>query len=325
MILSSLFFLLIFMAIFYNLIIPSYCNDITLCRLSDQYTNRPYQIFVAVIFSIMLILNVIQALNCPSLNTFNNILLATTTTIACWIIFSFVVYFREYFRMSFANVFGYLAMSTTFAKILPNIVNPSVIDSSVLETALDKFKPTSIEEYTKNGKLKDEELLKLLTNEMIKIKVNDNLQLLSYLRSGTNFIYSLIFLSTYTNVYFKTDIQKGLEQIKDIAIGMKKKTETENGISEQDKTDAFTKISNIVKENSQLLELLNTLYYRDIIGEVIVFILAGTMCVYLSNYLITKINCNYKTKSQIDQSINEYNAIYNENKQQKNKEIVVTQ
>lgn len=325
MILSSLFFLLIFMAVFYNLMIPSYCNDFTLCRLWDEPTSTPYQIFIVVVIAVMLLLNIIQALKCPSLNTFNNILLATATTISCWIIFSFVVYFREYFRMSFANVFGYLAMASTFSKILPNIVNPSVIDSAVLETALDKFKPNSIEQTKESGKLKDEELLKLLTNEMIKIKVNDNLQLLSYLRSGTNFIYSLIFLSNYTNVYFKTDIQKGLEQIKVIAIDMKSKTENENGISEQDKTDAFTKISNIVKENSQLLELLNTLYYRDIIGENIVFILAGTMCVYLSNYLITKINCNYKTKTQIVQSIDQYNAIYNENQEQKKKEIVVTQ
>ncbi len=258
MILSSIFFLLIFMAIFYNLILPSFCNNITLCRIWDEPSSTAYQIFSGVIVLIMLLINIFQALNCPSLNTSNNILLAAASTFACWLIFVFVVYTKEYFRMSFANVFGYIAMYSYIGKILPLIVNPNVIETGILQSAIQQVQ-------SGDTRISNEELGKLLTNEMIKIPIKDNFQLLSFIRSGTNFIYSLMFLSTYTNVYFKTDIQNTLDSIKPLLEQLKTKSEDESQtpakpLTPEQKETIFKNIAEILSQNKLLLELLNTLY-----------------------------------------------------------------
>ena len=280
-------------------------------RLWDETTSTAYTIFSAVIVLFMLVVNSFQALSCNSMNPFNNILISTTSTFACWIIFIFVVYNKEYFRMCFANVFGYLATSTTLQQLLPLIVNPNVVDTGILQQAL---KQINSEHNNTKEQIKPEDIGNILSKELIKIPINDNLHLLSYLRSGTNFVYSLLFIRNYTNVYFKTEIQNTIDELKKI---------TDN-ITPQTKQNDFQTISNIVSNNQLLLQLLNTIYFKDIIGEIILFILAGIMCIYLNNYLISKINCNYKTKQQIETSIDQYNEIYNYNKSQTDKQIVVS-
>lgn len=289
MILSSLFFVLIMLILLYWALIPMYCTDLTECRLDSTKSTSAYNWFIGVLFLLMIASSVLTAINCPSENKILNVVYAIFSTIACWAIFAFVVYSREYMRMSFANVFGYLWVSKKANEILAHIIPTKYVDITELMNKL------SAQTSTSNGNIYKRDL-STITPEMIekvsRIRIDDNFELLTYLRSGSNYIPSLEYVKEYTNKIFREDVANA--------------------------------IPDGVKENKDLIELLNVLYTRDIIGEFILFILAGVMCSYLTEYLIKKINCNYKTKEEIDKKIAEYDAQYNQQQQLKEKSIVVT-
>jgi hypothetical protein len=235
--------------------------------------------------------NILTSINCPSENKIANIGYSVFITLACWSIFLFIVYGREYLRISFANVFGYLWISKKATEIITKIIPKNLID---IEELLRKTK-----EETGNNKTNyptDNLSFQKLIESIPKTRIDDNFELLTYLRSGTNYIPSLTYIKDFTNKVFTENIEKAIN----------------NGVDG-------------VKENEDLIELLNALYIRDVIGEIILFVLAGVMCSYLSEYLIQKINCSYKTPEEIEKGIDEYNAEYNKQKQMENKQIVVTQ
>jgi hypothetical protein len=204
-----------------------------------------------------------------------------------------VVVTREYMRMSFANVFGYLWVAKKAGEILNVLIPANNVDIAELVHQLQDEKPIQdgMTKYPRDTPLP----LKSLLNLLQKTRVDDNFELLSYLRSGDNFVPSLQYVSRYTNKTFSAEVEQAIE----------------GGVES-------------VKATPALVELLNVLYTRDVIGEVILFVLAGVMCSYLSEYLIKKINCSYKTTAEIDQGLAEYDAQYNQNQQQKDQQIVVT-
>jgi hypothetical protein len=48
------------------------------------------------------------------------------------------------------------------------------------------------------------------------------------------------------------------------------------------------------------------------------------MCAYLSEYLIKKISCNYKTTAEIEKGIADYDAQYNQQQALEKQKVVVT-
>jgi hypothetical protein len=266
-----------------------YCSDLTECRLDSTKSNPAYNWFVGILLVLMVATNMLTAISCPSENKFMNIIYATFSTIACWAIFVFVVYTREYMRMSFANVFGYLWVSKKANDIITHIIPKNYVDLTELLTKLSS-NDDSATKYPK-----DKQTITELIESVPKIRIDDNFELLTYLRSGSNYIPSLRYIKNYTNKIFKSDIAAAID------------------------SEPST-----VKENADLLDLLNTLYTRDVIGEFILFILAGVMCSYLSEYLIKKISCSYKTTEEIDRDLAEYNSIYHQQEELKKKQMVVT-
>jgi hypothetical protein len=294
MILSSLFFVLIMLVLLYWALIPMYCSDLVACRLNSSLSAMAYNWFVGVLLLLMIVSNLLTALQCPSPNKGMNAMYAIFSTLACWALFVFVVFTREYLRMSFANVFGYLWISKKASEVLNVLIPANNVDIAELVNKLQEEKPKDGETFTKypdNAPLPLQSLLNLLQ----KTRIDDNFELLTYLRSGDNFVPSLQYVSKYTNKTFSKDIQ----------------TVIDGGVER-------------VKENPLLIELLKVLYTRDVIGEVILLVLAGVMSSYLSEYLIKKINCSYKTTAEIEQGLAEYNAQYNQNQDMQDKQIVVT-
>jgi hypothetical protein len=293
MILSSLFFVLIMLSLLYWALIPMYCSDLTACRLNSTLSAPAYNWFVGVLILLMIGSNLLTALQCPSPNKGMNAMYAIFSTLACWALFVFVVFTREYLRMSFANVFGYLWVSKKASEILNVLVPANNVNISDLVNRLQEEKQTGegFTKYPENSPLP----LQSLINMLQKNRIDDNFELLTYLRSGENFVPSLQYVSKYTSKTFSPDVQTAIE----------------GGVES-------------VKNTPALVDLLNVLYTRDVIGEVILLVLAGVMCSYLSEYLIKKINCSYKTTAEIDQGLAEYDAQYNQDQQRKDKEIVVT-
>lgn len=284
MILSSLFFVLIMLILLYWALIPNYCSDIIQCRSDSNQTSGAYNWFVGILLVLMVATNVLTAINCPSDNKMANIGYAIFSTLACWSIFLFVVYGREYLRMSFANVFGYMWISKKANDIITQIIPKSYVD---LEELITKLNKETDKKYPIDKNSFDE-----LLEAVPKTRIDDNFELLTYLRSGTNYIPSLKYVKNFTNKIFRNDVA--------------------------------TAIDTADMKNVQLIELLNLLYIRDVIGEIILFVLSAIMCAYLSEYLINKINCSYKTPEEIEKGIDEYNAEYNKQQEMESKQIVVT-
>jgi hypothetical protein len=293
MILSSLFFVLIMLVLLYWALIPMYCSDLTACRINSSLTAPAYNWFVGVLILLMIGSNLLTALQCPSPNKGMNAMYAIFSTLACWALFVFVVVTREYMRLSFANVFGYLWVSKKASEILNVLIPTNNVDIAELVDQLqgEKTSEAGSTKYPEKSPLPLQSLINLLQ----KHRIDDNFELLSYLRSGDNFVPSLQYVSKYTSKTFSGDFQRAIE----------------GGVE-------------TVKETPALMDLLNVLYTRDVIGEVILLVLAGVMCSYLSEYLIKKINCSYKTTAEIDQGLAEYNAQYNSNQEMEDKQIVVT-
>lgn len=289
MILSSLFFVLIMLILLYWALIPMYCKDALECQLDSDLSMSAYNWFLGVLIALMVASNVLTALGCPSDNKMLNIAYAMFSTLACWAIFGFVVYTREYMRMSFANVFGYMWVSKKANDILTHIVPKNYVDLTELLTKLSTEDPTG----TKYPR--DKQSLTELIESVPKIRVDDNFELLTYLRSGANYVPSLKYVKDYTNKIFKEDVGAAID----------------GGID-------------TVKTNTDLVDLLDTLYTRDVIGEVILFSLAAVMCAYLSEYLIKKISCNYKTTAEIEKGIADYDAQYNQQQALEKQKVVVT-
>jgi hypothetical protein len=267
--------------------IPRYCSDLIECRLNPSITSGAYGWFFTILIILMVATNILKSINCPSENKLANIGYSVFITLACWSIFLFIVYGREYLRMSFANVFGYLWISKKATDIITKIIPKNLVDVEELLREIKKEPP--------NNKT-NQELVQKLIQSIPKTRIDDNFELLTYLRSGTNYVPGLIYIKDFTNKVFTEKVEKAIN----------------------DGVDA-------VKKNDDLIELLNVLYIRDVIGEIILFVLAGVMCSYLSEYLIQKINCSYKTPQEIEKRIDEYNAEYNKQQQMENKQIVVTQ
>lgn len=293
MILSSLFFVLIMLVLLYWALIPMYCSDLTACRLNSSLSATAYNWFVGVLVLLMIGSNLLTALQCPSPNKGMNAMYAIFSTLACWALFVFVVFTREYMRMSFANVFGYLWVAKKAGEVLNVLIPANNVDIAELVHKLQDEKPTEdgMTKYPRDAPLPLQSLLNLLQ----KTRIDDNFELLSYLRSGDNFLASLQYVSKYTNKTFSADVQQAID----------------GGVESVTATPA-------------LVDLLNVLYTRDVIGEIILLVLAGVMCSYLSEYLIKKINCSYKTTAEIDQGLAEYDAQYNKNQEMENKKMVVT-
>jgi hypothetical protein len=238
----------------------------------------------------MIAANILTAINCPSDNKIANVGYAIFSTLACWSIFVFVVYGREYLRMSFANVFGYLWVSKKANDIITKIIPKNYVDLEELITKLSKDTDDNGTKYPR-----DKQSLTELIESVPKTRIDDNFELLTYLRSGQNYVASLKYVKDFTNKIFRTDIGVEIDQGEPS-----------------------------IKKNEDLVELLNILYTRDVIGEIILFILAGVMCAYLSEYLIKKINCSYKTPEEIEKGIDDYNTEYNKQQEMESKQIVVT-
>jgi hypothetical protein len=275
----------------YWALIPLYCENITDCRLDSNKTSTPYNWFLGGLLLVMVSSAALTAFQCPSTSKTTNILYAIFSTIACWSIFAFIVYGREYFRMSFANVFGYMWISKKANDILNKISPSNNIDADELIKLLSSNSDSSSVTKYPIGKDSDVEFLK---KKLTKHSVDDNFELMTYIRSGINYVPSLKYIKDYTNKFFVKNISDSID-------------------GGQDE----------VRKNEDLIELLNIVYTRDMIGEIILFAMAGIMCSYLSEYLIKKINCNYKTNEEIDKGLNDYDKEYNKTKQMKQKEFVV--
>jgi hypothetical protein len=208
---------------------------------------------MGVLVVLMVATNVVTAMGCPSENKLANISYAIFSTLACWSVFIFIVYGREYFRMSFANVFGYLWVSKKANDIITKIIPKSRVDFGELLENISKNPATKY-------KIENIDLEKMM-EATSKTRIDDTFELLTYLRSGENFVPSLKYVKDFTNKMF------------DPSIG----TAIDAGVD-------------TVKDNADLVELLDVLYTRDVIGEIILFVMAGVMCSYLSEYLIKKIN-----------------------------------
>jgi len=276
----------------YWALIPLYCGNLSECRLGSPNSSSPYNWFIGGLVLVMMASGALTAFQCPSVNKTTNILYAIFSTLACWSIFAFVVYGREYLRMSFANVFGYMWVSTRANEILNKISPSNNVDADKLIKLLASNNDGSSATKYPIGTEADIEFLK---KKLTKYSVDDNFEMMTYIRSGTNYVPSLKYIKDYTNKFFETDISNAID----------------GGIDG-------------VKENEDLMELLNIVYTRDIIGEIILFAMAGIMCSYLSEYLIKKINCNYKTKEEIEKGLNEYNQQYNKQKELEQKQFVVS-
>lgn len=292
MILSSLFFVLIMLFLLYWALIPLYCGNLSECRLDSTKTSTPYNWFIGSLTLVMIASSALTAFQCPSTNKTTNVLYAIFSTLACWSIFAFVVYGREYFRMSFANVFGYMWVSKKANDILNKISPANNIDADELIKLLSTNTTDSSGTKYPIGNDADIQLLK---KKLTKHSIDDNFELMTYIRSGINYVPSLKYIKDYTNKFFEKPI-----------------------------SDAIDSGMDGVKDNADLMELLDTVYTRDIIGEIILFAMAGIMCSYLSEYLIKKINCNYKTKEEIEKGLAEYNEQYNKQKDMEQKQFVVS-
>lgn len=266
-----------------------YCKTTLDCRLDSTLSISAYNWFLGVLIAIMVASNVLTALSCPSDSKMLNVAYAMFSTIACWAIFAFVVYTREYMRMSFANVFGYLWVSKKANDIITHIIPKNYVDLTELITKLSSEDPSG----TKYPR--DKQSLTELIESVPKIRVDDNFELLTYLRSGANYVPSLKYVKDYTNKIFREEVATAID----------------GGID-------------TVKTNSDLVDLLDTLYTRDVIGEIILFFLAAVMCAYLSEYLVKKINCNYKTTEEIEKGIADYDAQYNQQQEMEKQKVVVT-
>jgi hypothetical protein len=274
----------------YWALIPNYCKDTLECHLNSSLTSGAYGWFMTILIILMIAANILTAINCPSDNKIANVGYAIFSTLACWSIFVFVVYGREYLRMSFANVFGYLWVSKKANDIITKIIPKNYVDLEELITKLSKDTDDNGTKYPR-----DKQSLTELIESVPKTRIDDNFELLTYLRSGQNYVASLKYVKDFTNKIFRTDIGVEIDQGEPS-----------------------------IKKNEDLVELLNILYTRDVIGEIILFILAGVMCAYLSEYLIKKINCSYKTPEEIEKGIDDYNTEYNKQQEMESKQIVVT-
>lgn len=282
----------------YWALIPMYCPDLTVCRLNSNASATAYHWFVGVLILLMVGSNVLTAIQCPSQNKGRNVLYAIFSTIACWSLFVFVVYTREYLRMSFANVFGYLWVAKKAGEILNKLSPPSNVNVEELVKSLESDAPHPGGKGNIYNTEKDVVPWKtFVLNLLQKVRVDDNFELLSYLRSGENYVPSLNYIQKYTNKPFSDPAAAAA-----IAEGSVEK----------------------IQSDANLMALLNVLYTRDVIGEVTLLVLAGVMCAYLSEYLVKKINCSYKTTEEIDQGLAEYDAQYNKKQAMDNKKMVVT-
>jgi hypothetical protein len=270
--------------------IPNYCKDTVECHLNSSITSGAYGWFMAVLIILMVATNILTAINCPSQNKIVNVGYAIFSTLACWSIFIFIVYGREYLRMSFANVFGYMWVSKKANEIITKLIPKNYVDLEELITKLTKETENNTTKYPI-----DKQSITELIESVPKTRIDDNFELLTYLRSGTNYVSSLKYVKDFTNKVFREDIGTAIDQGEPS-----------------------------VKTNTDLVELLNILYTRDVIGEIILFVLASVMCIYLSEYLIKKINCSYKTPEEIQKGIDDYNAEYNKQQEMEKNQIVVT-
>ena len=277
------------MFLLYWAFIPAYCSDQLACRMNSEISYNAYNIFIGILILLMIGANALTALGCTSNTRGMNIMYAVFSTIACWSIFAFVVYSREYLRMSFSNVFGYFVVYSKINDILHKIVPKNITNTDILVNLLSNNEKAK---YTKEDELT---VSYLFNKALTKLHVDDNFELMTYLRSGTNYVKSLQYVKNYTNAIFRTDIGNAID----------------GG-------------ENTIKANTDLVDLLNVLYTRDIVGEIILFVMSGIMCAYLSEYLITKINCNYKSTQEIETSVEKYNEEYNKAQTAKNKQVVVT-
>jgi hypothetical protein len=275
----------------YWALIPLYCEPLADCRLDSAKTSTPYNWFLGGLLLVMVASGALTALGCPAENKTMNVLYAIFSTLASWSIFIFVVYGREYFRMSFANVFGYMWVSKRANEILNKISPDANINADELIKLLSTNENSSLSKYP----TETEADIQILKKKLTKHSVDDNFELLTYVRSGINYIPSLKYIKDYTNKFFIASVSNSIDS------GMEG-----------------------VKNNPELMELLDIVYTRDIIGEIILFLMAGIMCAYLSEYLIKKINCSYKTKEEIEKGLNDYNEQYNKQKEMEQKQFVVT-
>lgn len=285
----------------YWALIPMYCPDLTVCRMNSNASANAYHWFVGVLVALMVGANVLTALQCPSENKGLNVVYAIFSTVACWSLFVFVVYTREYLRMSFANVFGYLWVAKKAGEILNGLRPSNQVNVEELVASLEQEQHTPGDSSLANGNVYEKpsqvSLKNMLLNWLQKVRIDNPFELLSYLRSGDSFVPSLQYVQKYTNKPF----------------------------SDPEAAAAITEGSvEKITANASLVELLNVLYTRDVVGEVLLLVLAGVMCAYLSEYLVKKINCSYKTMEEIDQGLAEYNAQYNQTQAMENKKMVVT-
>lgn len=300
---ALVFVLFVWTIVLYMVLIPYFASKAEDKMMNDASSISAYMVYFVGILIFQIIQGIVQVLPCNGTALPLRITYVILLTGACWTIFAIVLFSRELMRMPFANTFGYLYVSKKLQDALQVLIPKNLTNTNIL---IDTLKQSSTSLSSSSSSAVDKAFLsEMMKNVLTKTHVEDNYELSTLIRSGTNFIKSLKYINDYTTTIFDTPYIANINQI--YATLTKEKKNNNAGMDMADTPDTDTDMPAIVLL-SPLVTLLQIVYTRDQIGEFLLLFLVGIMCIVLTMYVVQKNACSAKSLTQINQEVAEYEA-----------------